>query len=118
MKGLLLFITLYTFIYCAAECEGEQVTNISPEGCHSLLVDSDKYCCYFEGKNLDTNKDEKFCWAFKKEQIDENKVKNTIETIEKGTDSHVTKKHSSVKLDCFDRVINLSYSLFSLLILL
>ena len=38
---------------------------------------------------------------YTKEQIDEKKVKETIEAIEKGTDSHVTKKHSGVKLDCF-----------------
>ena len=55
---------------------------------------------------------------FSKKQIDENQVKNTIEAIEKGTDSHVTKPHSNVKLDCFARVIKLSFVLFTLLNLL
>ena len=118
MKNVFILITLYTAIYCAIECEGEQsrnISDISPNGCHALSIQADRYCCYYEGKNLDTDKDEKFCWSFNKKQIDENQVKNTIEAIEKGTDSHVTKPHSNVKLDCFARVIKLSYVLFTLL---
>ena len=100
IKALLLSI-LYITISCSLECESTSVTAITPEECHKLSVDSNQYCCYYEGKNLDINVDEKYCWAYRKEQIDDKKVKETIEAIEKGTDSHVNKKHSGVKLDCF-----------------
>ena len=117
MKKIFLFITLYIYIYCSLSCESEQVTDISPDGCHKLSVEPDQYCCYFEGKNLDTNKDEKFCWAFKKVQIDDDKVKETIETIEKGTDYHVTKKHSNVELDCFSTFEKINFALIGLALL-
>ena len=100
MKALLLSI-LYITISCNLVCEDPGITTITPEECHKLAVDSNQYCCYYEGKNLDTKLDEKYCWAFRKDQIDNKKVKEAIEAIEKGTDSHVTKPHSGVKLDCF-----------------
>ena len=52
-----------------------------------------------------------------KSQIDDDKVKNTIEAIEKGTDSHVTKKHSDVELDCFSFYEKVNILLLALLIL-
>ena len=67
MKKIILFFTLYINIYCSALCESDQIADISTDGWHKLSVDQDQYCCYFEGKNLDTNKEEKFCWVFKKE---------------------------------------------------
>ena len=78
MKGLLLSI-LFITISCNLECESTNVTTITPEECHKLAVDSNQYCCYYEGKNLDTSHDEKYCWAFRKEQIDDKKVKETID---------------------------------------
>ena len=36
MKKIFLFITLYIYIYCSLSCEIEQVTDISPDGCHKL----------------------------------------------------------------------------------
>ena len=119
MKNVFILITLYTTIYCAIECEGEQsrnITDISPNGCHALSVDADRYCCYYEGHNVDTDKDEKFCWEFEKTKIDNNKVKDTISQIEKGTDSHVTKAHKNVKLDCFASYLK-NYFLMGLLLL-
>ena len=116
MKGLLLSILCIT-ISCNLECESTNVTTITPEECHKLAVDANQYCCYYEGKNLDTSHDEKYCWAFRKEQIDDKKVKETIEAIEKGTDSHVTKKHSGVKLDCFGLFAKFNPVLIGLLLL-
>ena len=100
MKALLLSL-LYITVSCSLECESTNVTTISPDECHKLAVDASQYCCYYEGTNLNTKLFEKYCWAFHKEQIDNKKVAETIADIEKGTDSHVTKPHSGVKLDCF-----------------
>ena len=118
MMKALLFSILCITISCSLQCEEYNSTVISPEECHKLKVDTNQYCCYYEGKNLDTNLDEKSCWAFRKEQIDSDTVKATIEAIEKGTDSHVTKKHSGVKLDCFGffEKYNL-YLLFALILM-
>ena len=117
MKAFLLSI-LYITISCNLECESTSVTTTSPDECHKLKVDSNQYCCYYEGKNLDTNVNEKYCWAFHKEQIDNKKVENTIEDIEKGTDSHVTKKHSGVNLDCFGLFEKFNPILICLLLLI
>ena len=117
MKAHLLSI-LFITISCSLLCEDPGVITITPEECHKLSVDSSQYCCYYEGKNLDTGADEKYCWAFHKEQIDEKKVKETIEAIEKGTDSHVTKKHSGVKLDCFGFFEKFNPILIGLLLLI
>ncbi len=68
-------------------------------------------------KNLSTNQKEIFCWAFLKTSIDDDKIDDTIKEIEKGTDSHVTKKHSDVELDCFSFYEKLNYILIGLLIL-
>ena len=45
-------------------------------------------------------------------------MKETIEAIEKGTDSHVTKKHSGVKLDCFGFFEKFNPILIGLLLLI
>ena len=108
MKNIILFITLYFAISCLTECENYEAQPNSPDVCHKLAAQNSEYCCYYEGKNLDTNQNEKACWAFAKTQIDNNKYKETIEDIKKGTDSHVTKKHSDVKLYFFS-----SYKKFS-----
>ena len=100
MKALLLSL-LYITVSCGLECESANLTTISPDICHKLTVDANQYCCYYEGTNDKTKISEKFCWAFRKEQIDNKKVTETIAAIEKGTDSHVDKPHSGVKLDCF-----------------
>ena len=118
MKNIILFITLFIAISCTTECESYQLEPTAPEVCHKLAKLESQYCCYYEGKNLDTNQNEKACWAFAKTQIDDNQYKKTIEDINKGTDSHVTKKHSDVKLDCFSSFEKLNYLLITLLILL
>ena len=117
MKNIILFITLYIAISCTTECESYKTQPNSPEVCHKLAAQNNEYCCYYEGKNLDTNQNEKACWAFAKTQIDNDQYKKTIEDINKGTDSHVTKKHSDVKLDCFSSFEKLNYLLIALLIL-
>ena len=119
MKKIGLFIALFIAISCTTECESYGSPPNSPDVCHKLATQDSQYCCYYEGKNLDTNQNEKACWAFAKTQIDNNKYKDTIEAINKGTDSHVTKKHSDVKLDCLSSYEKLkNYLLIVLLILL
>ncbi len=115
MKKLILFSILYISISCSTLCEevGEIVPK-EPEDCHKLTSADGPYCCYYEGKNLDTNQEEKYCWGYYRERIDNDKVKEVIDAIEKGTDSHVTKKHSDVKLDCFSFYEKLNYFLFAL----
>ena len=117
MKNIILFITLYIAISCTTECESYETQPNSPDVCHKLATQDNEYCCYYEGKNLDTNQNEKACWVFAKTQIDNDQYKRTIEDINKGTDSHVTKKHSDVKLDCFSSYEKLNYLLIALLIL-
>ena len=117
MKKIILFTILYITISCATMCGGEETQPTKPEDCHRLTAENNQYCCYYEGRNLDTNEDEKKCWGFYKTQIDDEKVKETIQAIEKGTDSHVTKKHSNVKLDCFSFYATLNYFLLALVIL-
>ena len=117
MKKLILFIILIVTISCATLCGGDVVIPNKPEDCHKMEKEESQYCCYFAGKNLDTNQNEKYCWAFAKTQIDDDKYKKTIEDIEKGTDSHVTKKHSDVELDCYSFFEKLNYLLLALIIL-
>ena len=116
MKKLILFFMLYFAIDCKLNCESEEITNPTPDICHDLQAENNHYCCYYEGKNLDTNENEKFCWAFYKDKIDNNKYTEVIEAIEKGTDSHVTKKHSKVELDCFSSYEAINYFLLALII--
>ena len=117
MKKIILFIILYINISCSSQlCGADEVIPNEPKYCHTIPADNKDYCCYFKGKNLDTNVDEKFCWAFAKTQIDDGKYKDTISDLEKGTDSHVTKKHSNVKLDCFSSYLK-SYVLITLFLL-
>ena len=56
MKKLILFSILYISISCSTLCEevGEIVPK-EPEDCHKLTSADGPYCCYYEGKNLDTN---------------------------------------------------------------
>ena len=117
MKKLILFSILFYSIYSATLCEGEETGPNKPEDCHNMDKEENQYCCYYEGKNLATNENEKHCWAFPKNRIDDDNYKEVIEGIEKGTDSHVTKKHSDVKLDCFSFYEKLNYLLLALLIL-
>ena len=117
MKILILFIVLFVTISCTTLCGGEVAIPNKPEECHKMDIDESQYCCYFEGKNLNSNENEKFCWAFAKTQIDDDKYKDVIKAIEKGTDSHVTKKHSDVKLDCYSFFEKLNYFLLVLLVL-
>ena len=118
MKKLFLFMTLYLYISCALQCESEAVTDPSPERCHGLsLLKENDYCCYYEGKNSNTGLNEKFCWEYPKESIDNDGYKKVIEAIEKGTDSHVTKPHTDVELDCFSSYIYYKYLLIGLIIL-
>ena len=119
MKKITLFIVLFIAISCTTECESYETQPNSPEECHKLASLEGQYCCYYEGFNLDTNQNEKACWAFANTQIDDNKYKDTIDDIKKGTDSHVTKKHSDVKLDCLSSYEKLkNYLLIALFILL
>ena len=118
MKKLLIFVALVYAISCSQGCGDDEYIPTEPKKCHDLAVDdkNTKYCCYYEGHNVDTDKDEKFCWEFEKTKIDNNKVKDTISQIEKGTDSHVTKAHKNVKLDCFASYLK-NYFLMGLLLL-
>ena len=118
MKRIVIFIMLYITIYCSLECSDSFTDEPTPDACHKIQVDKSEYCCYYEGKNLDTNQKEKACWAFAKTLIDDDKIDDTIEAIEKGTDSHVTKKHSDVELDCFSFYEKINYLLIALLIVL
>ena len=118
MKKLLIFVALVYAISCSQGCGDDEYIPTEPKKCHDLAIDdkNTKYCCYYEGHNVDTDKDEKFCWEFEKTKIDNNKVKDTISQIEKGTDSHVTKAHKNVKLDCFASYLK-NYFLMGLLLL-
>lgn len=98
-KKLIFFLAILYFINCVETCISK--TPVEPEDCEGLtLLDQTNYCCYFEGKNEQTGVFYKKCWEFKKENIDNERIQNTIEQLEKGTDDHVDKKHSGVKLDC------------------
>ena len=109
---------LYITIYCNLDCSDSFTDEPSPDACHRIQVAKDEYCCYYEGYNLNTNQREKACQAFAKTSIYDDKVDDTIEAIEKGTDSHVTKKHSDVELDCFSFYEKINYLLIALLIAL
>ena len=119
MNKLIVFSILYITISCATLCgENDVIIPTKPEDCHKYTEENGPYCCYYEGKNLDTNQEQKYCWGYYRERIDNDKVKEVIDAIEKGTDSHVTKKHSDVKLDCFSFYEKLNYFLFALVWLL
>ena len=55
MKNIILFFTLYIAISCTTECESYETQPNSPDVCHKLATQDNEYCCYYEGKNLDTN---------------------------------------------------------------
>ena len=114
-KLLILALLLYS-ISCKTSCENPELIPSDSKECHNRAADDDKYCCYYEGHNLDTDQNEKFCWEFIKKKIDDNKVQETIKNIEDGTDDHVSKKHNKVKLNCFASHLKI-YSLLALLLL-
>ena len=118
MKKLIILIALVYAISCLSTCEDE-INPSEPETCHNMKETSvpNSYCCYYEGHNLSTDVNEKRCWEFEKSKIDNDGVDNVISQIEKGTDSHVTKPHDKVKLDCFASYLQ-NYFLLGLLLLL
>ena len=62
MKKLLIFVTLVFAISCKQACGDDEYIPADVKKCHELdTEDNNKYyCCYYEGYNLDSNKDEKY----------------------------------------------------------
>ena len=118
MKRLFILITFIIFVTSKTTCGDEDYTPTEPNNCHTQDTQDNNnyYCCYFEGKNLDTNQNEKYCWEYTKKMIDDGQYKDAIKQIEKGTDFHTNKKHSDVKLDCFSSYLK-NLFLTSILIL-
>ena len=65
MKSLVVIFALLIDVTCKTICgeEGDSIPT-KPEDCHWHEVAPDNYCCYFEGKNLNTNQDEKLCMKY------------------------------------------------------
>ena len=118
MKKIFVFSCLIYAGICTTLCESSE-TPKEPKDCHVLETELDNsYCCYYKGKNLDTQLEEINCWEFKKSRIDDDQVFDTISQIEKGTDDHVTKKHENVQLDCYGSYLKNYLIIFALLFIL